>query len=247
MTTQSQVRRVPVTTQSTDTFRPISHGRALDLLFEGLDRAGLKTVDDGNFTLANEGARMFGTFQLANKINPDVGLMLGLTNSFDKSLAMKVGFGSHVFVCSNGCFFAEKILGRKHSKNIDNDIEALIDSALADTPTYLNAQKDFIETLRNVELDPAKVNDMTVRLWRDAKAITKGEILDVIDEFERPSHDVFAAPTAWSYHNAVTEIGKRIAGKNGIAHSERMIGLTTFLQGEFSDQIEERKAIAALN
>ena len=243
MVSESALRAIPLRVEPTDSWTPIRHADALDFVLSGLDRAGLRIADDvegrrdASFTVANDGHKAFGQFRLTNNINENIGLMLGFANSTDKSTALKIGFGSRVFVCSNGCFFAERVVGRKHTSRILTDIEQKIDEALADTRKYAAQQASFFGGLAEIPLTPAQVNDMTVRACKDFGIVTKGQILDVIQEYHEPSHDAFEAPTAWSYHNAVTEVLKKTERTNGLGHSDRTIALSNFLRGEFRNEL----------
>lgn len=234
--TEAALRKIPLRAEATDSWTPIRHADALDLVVSGLARSGLQVADGDDarrFTAVNDGHRVFGTFRLKNNINDDVALMLGFANSTDKSTALKVGFGSHVFVCSNGCFFAEQVVGRKHTSRIMVDIVDKIDEALAKTKDYIRLQAEFFERLAAVDLDAPQVNDLVVRACRDRNIISKGQILDIVDEFHNPSHEEFSDPNAWSLHNAFTEVMKKTQRANGLGHSDRTIGLTAFLRDEF--------------
>lgn len=240
---ETALRAIPLRVEATKSWTPIRHADALDLVLAGLDRAGLVIKPDANgrrdaqFSIINDGHRVFGQFQLEDRINDRVGLMLGFANSTDRSTALKVGFGSHVFVCSNGCFFAEEVVGRRHTSRIMNDIDQKIDEAFASTSMYIAQQAEFFDGLAEISLTPAQVNDMTVRACRDFGVVTKGQILDVIGEYNNPQHDEFAGSNAWSYHNAVTEVLKKTERTNGMGHSNRTIALTNFLKGEFVEQL----------
>lgn len=237
MISEDALRSIPLRATATKSWDPIRHADALDLVLGGMDRAGLKIADkpgSKQFTVINDGHRVFGQFILEAKINPEIALMLGFANSTDKSTALKVGFGSSVFVCSNGCFFAERVVGRKHTSRIMVDIDQKIDEALASAEDLIRKQNLFFERLGQVELSDEDANDLVVRSCRDRGIISKGQVIDVIDEFHDPSFDEFKDPNAWSMHNAFTEVLKKTQRTNGIGHSDRTIALTDFLRDEFA-------------
>jgi hypothetical protein len=229
---------------ATDTWRPLPHGQLLDIVDDALKVAGLEIArdDKGNslrqFTLVDKGAKMFATLPLTSRITDEVGLMLGLANSWNRTLAARIGFGSRVFVCSNGAFFAEKVLGRKHTTNILNDLPRLIAAALEQTKTYADQQRGFFERLKEIEMSEKDVNDFVVRSALDHDAITVGEIGDVVAEYRKPRFAEFESRTAWSLHNAYTEVGKRIQQKNGNLHSERMVRLSGLFADSFAGDLK---------
>jgi len=254
--TEQDVRNavLPSHIQETDSWKPISHGHFLDLIDKALTDAGLQIAqnDDASyckrFTLVDKGAKMFATMSLTSRIDDSSRLMIGLANSWNKSLAARIGFGSEVFVCSNGAFFAEKIIGRKHTKNFLSEIPAQIADALAQTKTFVEQQQKFFERLRGVTLDDKDVNDFVVRSAIDHDCITSGEISGVVEEYRKPRFAEFEPRNAWSLHNAYTEIGKRSQNQNGITHSERMVRLSGLFADTFASDLNltaTRKVILA--
>ena len=229
----------------TDTWRPISHGVALDHIRDGMQRFGLEvaTGPDGTpvqtFTAINKGARAFGTMDIKGRnIDDEVGFMLGFVNSFDKSKALRIGFGSRVFICSNGMFIADEVVGRKHTTFILRDLPELIDETLGRFDFYREWQKDLFARLRNIELDNVNAHDLILRGARDKDVITAGEIVQVADEWYEPQHDEFKPRTAWSLLNAFTEVHKEKAGRNGSTVAERQVRLANFFQDEFATDIK---------
>src|ERR1035437_8885257 len=114
-------------------FVPLTHCTVLEMVDAALDRAGLAIAHNDDLTLArrfttvDDNAKMYATMRLTNRIDPSAALMIGVANSWNKTMSLRIGFGSHVFVCTNGCFFAEKVVGRKHTTMILQDLPALID------------------------------------------------------------------------------------------------------------------------
>ena len=250
--TEAAVRSVklPENIVATSTFQPLTHDQVLTLIDEGLNRAGLAAVRDERgdairkFTLAKDGAKMYGILPIDVDIlsptsvdsNDSIRLQLGIVNSFDRTLACRIGFGSVVSVCTNGCVFAEKVLGRKHTTNILSELPDLIDQTLGETEAYVKAQGRFFSRLREIELDNRDAHDMVIRMAREG-AIKKGEILDIVEEYHDPRHEVFAQPTAWALHNAVTESAKRIQSRNGVEYAERSVRLTGIFAKEYASDL----------
>jgi hypothetical protein len=152
-----------------------------------------------------------------------------------------LGFGSRVFVCTNGCFFAEKVVGRKHTSGILDDLPSLMTKALEQTQTYVTQQHNLFERLRDVNLTDNEVHDFVVRSALDHECITSGEIADVIEEWRKPRYEEFSPRNAWSLQNCYTEIGKRIQAKNGILHADRAVRLS----GLFADTFAADLALSA--
>ena len=245
LVTEAQVRSfvMPSHIVATETFTPLAHGTVLDAIESALGKSGLQLArnDQGelerSFTIVDKGAKMYATLPLTNHIDDESQLMIGIVNSWNKSLSLRLGFGSRVFVCTNGCFFAEKVVGRKHTPNILRDLPDLLTMALAQTATYIEGQRKFFERLRTATLTDKDVNDFVVRSAMDREVITVGEIADVVAEWRTPRYEEFAPRTAWSLHNAYTEVGKRVQKTNGVLHAERMVRLTAMFAETFAHDL----------
>lgn len=107
------------TPEPTDTWRPVSHARIVEVLIESLALRGLAVVKD-EYAVTPDGMKMFGVLAL-NLENSGVQFAIGCRNSHDRSFALALTVGYRVFVCDNlafhGAFAA--ITRRKHSKNLD--------------------------------------------------------------------------------------------------------------------------------
>ena len=246
LATEAEVRGLvmPSHIVPTDTFMPLSHGEVIDALENALGAVGLEVARNDNgealrrFTVIDGGAKMFATLPLTHRIDSESRLMLGIANSWNKTLALRLGFGSEVFVCSNGAFFAEKVIGRKHTNRILEDLPILIAKALEQTKTFVEEQSKFFDRLRNVYVNDVEANDFVVRAALDHDCITSGEIADVVSEWRTPRYEEFAPRTAWSLHNAFTEVGKRIQSKNGTLHSERLVRLSGLFADSYAADLQ---------
>jgi hypothetical protein len=242
---EAEVRSIvmPSDIVATDSFTPLPHSVVLDSIEAALNLAGLELARDDNgeltkrFTVIDDNAKMYATLPLTSRIDAESRLMIGIVNSWNKTLSLRVGFGSQVFVCTNGCFFAEKVIGRKHTPKILTDLPFLMSKALEQTKTFVEQQTKFFARLRDVNLTDKDVNDLTVRAALDHEVITVGEIGNVIEEWRKPRYVEFAPRTAWSLHNAFTECGKRIQSRNGVIHAERMVRLSGFMADQFAEDL----------
>src|SRR5689334_18651917 len=88
---------VPVP-EPTASYHPVPYGRFIEEVELHVPRFGL-TVQSREFGLARDGAQMFGALTCVNGHHEDYGLAIGLRNSYDRSLAVGLVAGSHVFCC----------------------------------------------------------------------------------------------------------------------------------------------------
>ncbi len=157
-----------------------------------------------------KGARLFGAidFEPIDGIAFPDGCVpsAGVRNSHDKSFALSVLSGARVLICANGILSAEHIVKRRHTSGID--LPQAIDDAL---DAFMESVKGFGETynrLREKRLSRTKAHSLVVEMAR-AGAFSSAHILPIVETFENPRHEAFKDRTAWSLHNACTEIMKR--------------------------------------
>ena len=243
--TEADVRNTPIPADvvETSTYKPVSHGDALDLMEIALNGRGyeIRRNSDGSeakqFTLDNAGMKMVGMLPLTMNIDPSVRMMVGIMNSCDKSMALRVGFGSQVMVCTNGCMFATRVVRAKHTPGVVDAISGRLYEALDVLDDICNQQRRFFERLRDVQLDDKDAWHLTGRMAREHGVIPGGDIIKVIDEWHEPTYDDFKPRTAWSLHNAVTEASKKTARRNGVTFTDRTQQLSTFFAEEFGSDL----------
>src|SRR5512132_4049581 len=121
--------------QATDTYRPLSYESFLTRIEKQLAVEGI-TIKDEKLALAKEGQRLFGLLALSMPgfTAQDYGCVLGLRNSYDKSVSSGICIGASVFVCDNLSFQGEVTFTRKHTPNLLRDLSWLITETIAQLP-----------------------------------------------------------------------------------------------------------------
>lgn len=254
--TEQQVRsvRLPDHIRPTRTFAPLTHDEVLTRLESRMDILGLGLERDQfgrtrkEFTLANDGAKMYVALPLTSRIDPEMKEMVVIVHSFDKTLALRIGFGSECSYCTNGLVFAALVMKMKHCPgtlgkggvNIDNEI----DDALKQRGFFADQQKGFYNRLRETELGNKDVNDMLVRSM-DSGAIKATEIPHVLEQWQTPRFEAFAPRTAFSLLNAYTDVYRRgganrtngVATRNGPVFVERSTKLVNQFASEYASDL----------
>ncbi len=244
--TEAQVRSavVPSHVEKTSTYQPVSHGDAIDLMECALNSRGYEILRDPagkdlrQFTLDKAREKMVGTMPLTLNVDPSVRMMVGIMNSYDKSMALRVGFGSQVMVCTNGCFFASQVVRAKHIPGVISTIQDKMSEALNVLDDICRQQRDLFDRLRNTDLSDREAYHFTGRMIREAKVVPDGDMIKILDEWHEPSYDDFKPRTAWSLHNAVTEVSKKTAQRNGVTFHDRTQRLSGFFATEFASDLK---------
>ena len=168
-------------------------------------------VKEQQLALSNNGLRMFGLLglEMPGSANTEYRCVLGLRNSYDKSMSSGVCVGATVFVCDNLSFNGDVTFARKHTANLLRDLSWLIAETVAQLPTRFSAQADAFENYRRAELSDRHAHDLIIRMV-DQGVINIGDIRNVLKEWREPRHPEFAkvGKTAWRLFNATTEVIK---------------------------------------
>lgn len=214
---REEVEAIP-TPGRIETHYPIPHLKVLDLAVDNLNRLGFSVKEgtgeyalkDGKDSAGNviPGAQFFGLMQLTNGVShPDYGLVAGVRNSHDKSMASCLVLGSHVFVCDNMAFSGEVQFGRKHTRFIVRDLPYLVRDAMNRLGVLRENQDKRIEAYKG-----CKVSDNWARcaIMRAAEedCISWSKTGKVWEQWKDSPHEVFKERNAWSLFNGFTEVCK---------------------------------------
>ena len=131
--TREMVRSIP-SPEFTDTWHPIGHATVMDALNLAVRESGMNVVAD-QYTLVNDGARVFGRWTLDRRTN-GIAYSIGFRNSIDKSMAIGICAGTFVMVCANMAFDGEWVEFRMHTGKLDIDeLNTIAKSAVASVIT----------------------------------------------------------------------------------------------------------------
>ena len=193
----------------THSYVPVSHvdfiRNTKDIANRVLDKHQLHTEQYG---IARDGKQMFGTLTYKESFHDDpqdIGLSIGIRNSYDKSMSLGICSGASVFVCENLMMTGEVVAMRMHTGSIIDELKGLIFNAL------LKAEDKF-STIHadSQQFKQHSLNDNTTaynimgRLYGYG-VVTERQLPVMKREWQTPKHDAFKERTAWSLYNAGTE------------------------------------------
>lgn len=149
---KSEVIKVPQP-KFTATWHPVSHKRVITSLENALENAGIGVMSE-QYSLGNEGKRMFGVWNLDIGHDKKTCYSLGFRNSLDKSFAVGICAGTNVFVCSNMMFSGSFIEFRRHTSGMDEDrLIQTADDAVEGAVIEMKKLKKWHKGLREVWMD----------------------------------------------------------------------------------------------
>jgi hypothetical protein len=204
---REQIARI-VTPERTPTWVPIPHDALLNGIVASLESHRLNIVSESH-ALTRDGSRYFGLLQVAHSPNDDLGTVIGVRNSHDKSFPAGLVVGASVFVCDNLSFSGEIKLARKHTAYIVRDLPQLISRAMGQLTEQRNTQETRFAGYKSTEFTDAQAHDLIIRAI-DARVLPVTRLPLVLKEWRAPRHPEFSADgkTAWRLFNAFTEAAK---------------------------------------
>jgi hypothetical protein len=204
MVTRAQLAGFP-TPAATKTFLPVSHVELVETIEKSLKMRGI-VIRQEQFAVRADGSRLFGTLDLDMDGVAGSSASMGFRTSNDKSLSIQIVAGLRVFVCDNlvlnGDFIALK---RKHTSglNLREEIMAAVEKYII----HFGTLKGEVTKLqqKNISDVEAKafMHDLFVKRVMPVRYFPQ-----VSEAYFNPPYDDFSPRTAWSLHNAFTEVAK---------------------------------------
>ena len=194
--------------EKTDSYVPVSHvdfiNNTKDIANRILNNHELHTEQYG---IARDGKQMFGTLTYKESFHDtkqELGLSIGLRNSYDKSMSLGLCSGGSVFVCENLMMTGEVVVMRMHKGNIIDELKGLIFNALLKSEEKFATIHADSQMLKEVSIEDAQAYAAMRKLYGYG-VISERQLPVMKREWLKPSHDSFDDRTAWSLYNAGTE------------------------------------------
>ena len=225
-------------------WNPVGHNRIVEITENAINDAGFGVVES-RFQVSHDGNRMFGTYHLDRLFGPNDGarLTVGCRNSTDKAFAMAFAAGETILICSNGCFFGDMVVSRKHlGDDCDSEFADRIADRIKALPQVVNDATERIDFLRSRKITSANVDHLVCRGVRE-NVFGRNEAFNVLDEYHAPSFDDQGKGTLWGLHSAATHVFKARAERNPRDFQDRTVRLQNLLlpsdlRAKFAKQFE---------
>jgi hypothetical protein len=204
-------------------YQPVAHHDVVNRTRDSLAKGGF-AIQDEVHSLARDNKHYFGLFAVdhPNRVATDRGCVVGVRNSHDKTFPAGLCAGDAPFVCDNLIFTNTIKLARRHTCNILNDLDFMINRALGKLFGFWHGQDSRIEAYKNFEISNSHANDLIIRACK-AGALPKSKIMDVVNQWESSDHPEFWDRNVNSLYNAFTEVYKgnlvQLPNRSDVLHS----------------------------
>ncbi len=191
----------------TDTFQPIQHFDLVEGIEQAARRLGLE-VREEEYALRRNNMMLFGVMKMSYLAATDYETAIGIRQSLDKTMSIQMCAGASVFVCDNLCFRGDVIvLRQRHTWNFDLGQELSL--ALGKWKQQAAELVEGIGRLKTLTLTDVEAKALMLDAFRAGVMPTR-YLTAVAKEYLEPSHVEFEPRTAWSLHNAFTEVQKQL-------------------------------------
>jgi hypothetical protein len=219
-------------------YQPVAHHDVVNRTRDSLAKGGF-TIQDEVHSLARDDKHYFGLFAVdhPNRVATDRGCVVGVRNSHDKTFPAGLCAGDAPFVCDNLIFTNTIKLARRHTCNILNDLDFMINRALGKLFGFWHGQDSRIDAYKNRTLGNVYANDLIIKAAQ-AGALPKSKIIDVVNQWESSDHPEFWDRNVNSLYNAFTEVYKgnlvQLPNRSDALHSV----LDGFVDFNIKDHVE---------
>ena len=223
--------------ERTETYIPVSHQELVTKIKEaGTKHYGVSPYQE-NLEVNHRGQQMFGslTFHHGSSLSGSgMDRSIGFRNSYDKTLPVGVCGGAQVTVCSNLMFVGDIIKMRKHTQNVEEDLDKLIQKLFEDVDNRYELAREDASFMGDIPFSDKQVADYFGQLFVNEGVLNSPQLTKSTKEwFESP---VFTGRTLWSAYNACTEALKSAHPSNAL---EKYTKLHTFTKEYVLDEYKE--------
>lgn len=219
--TYKQIGAVPLPEQ-TDTYMPVSHKALIDKVVEVTQDVLHIKLDKAGYGLGSNGDHLFAHLRFNNpNATKEMGLCIGVVNSYDKRLRVRLAAGANVFVCDNLAITGDITYTRKHTTGVWPDIDDAIANSIGGAEAAFQQILEDAERMKMTEItDDVAFQVMGLMYGR---GILKNQMLTIAHkQWINPEHKQFMPRTQWSLYNAINSALKK-ARPGDIMESHRAL------------------------
>ena len=194
---------VPVPAQ-TSTYKPVSHGRLIDLTRGAIRDCGFKLKKEV-YTSSRDGLRANGKYLIEFGNDPDMSIMIAWQNSYDKKISLKFAIGTWVFICENGmCKSDIASFKTKHVGDVQEVTPEKIKEYICQAAETFYELVDEKETMKGINLTEQERAELLGRMFIIEEVITSTQLNAIKREIQEPTYDYNSPGTVWEFYNYCT-------------------------------------------
>lgn len=200
--TYKEVAAVPLPEQ-TETYMPVSHIELIQKVIDHTTQIMSMTLDKAGFGMARGGDHMFARLRFrSGQHNNEMRFCVGLVNSYDKRLRVRMGTGANILSCDNLVIAGDITYARKHTIEAWPDINAAIAKNLGGAQSVFDQLVMDADRMKSIQISDDGAYQAMGLLY--GRGILRNHMLTVArDQWLKPDHSEFEQRTLWSLYNAI--------------------------------------------
>lgn len=189
--------------KKTSSYSPVPHKTVIETTLEALDKSGIKVISQ-SYSAARDGRQGSGIYQLEGG-DLEMNFRLAWINSYDKSVPLGCGFGSHVIVCGNGLIMGDMgRFKRKHTGSVLEEFKESIKKYIGDADEQFKRMVHDRERMKEITLTKRTSAELIGRMFIEDKIITATQLGIIARELDTPTYKYGTENKLWNTYNAVT-------------------------------------------
>lgn len=138
-----------------------------------------------------------------NRLSGDMGMSIGVVNSYDKLLRIRIAAGVTVFFCDNLMLTGDITYMRKHTINVWRDLELAITQQIGMAEQSFNSIQDAAEKMREIRVSDTQAFATMGVLFGEG-LFTAPMMTAAKKQWIDPDFPVFTKRNKWSLYQACT-------------------------------------------
>lgn len=199
---QKEVRNSTLIPEKTKSYIPVPNGEFIDAILEEADKRNF-TLHSEEWKLAMKGLVMHG-FLTFHGDDPDMGMQVGMLNSYNKEKPATIAIGSTVFICTNGVISADYSLRRRHTINVWDDLTMLISTAMNGLDDEYHGIVQMKDSLSQMAFSKREQSELLGQMYVATDILNPTMLSTVKQEIIESTFEPFREETAWSFYNHIT-------------------------------------------
>jgi hypothetical protein len=206
--TRAQLAALPAPTSQGRYHDPVAHIELVQMLEYSIKEKLNASIISEQFAIKRGGMTLFGVMSITYNKRDDITSAIGFRHANDRSMSLQFVAGQSVFVCDNMVLRGDTIfLREKHDVRTLN-LQAQLSAGLETYVKQLGMLEQETDTLRATLLDDGVASKFILEAFVKHHVMPLTMIGKVYDAYFDPPHAQFLPRTAWSLHNAFTEVMK---------------------------------------
>jgi hypothetical protein len=205
--------------ERTETYIPVSHQELITRVKKaGMLHYGREPISQ-KLETNQRGQQLFGSMVFPSD-SKGSDISIGFRNSYDKTLPIGLCAGSQITVCSNLMFVGDIVKLRKHTQNIEDDMDALIAELFTQTDKLHSKAEEDARYMNDNVLNGRQLKEAT-KQWFDSQ--------------------VFKSRNLWSAYNACTEALKTSHPSNALENYTKLHTFTeNYILNEYKKHFNQQ-------